>query len=213
MKEKWKNIKGFERYSISNLGRVKNNITGKVLKQRDSRNGYLRIGLRKGDVKYETPTTIHTHRLVAEHFIGIPKGDFEVNHINGIKHDNNVNNLEWVTASANINHAIKKGLISKERMAANIKNITSEESKRKSDESHRTPEYRKKMQKINKDTGVTKTVLKIDLITNKVISKYDNCHEAARSLFQEGFTNQDRLISRVARGIGNSAYGFKWKYE
>ena len=211
MRELWKEIEGFERYSISNQGRVRNDLTNNIIKARNSSNGYLRVGLRTGKHKYESPVTHSVHRLVAEHFIERTDLSLEVNHINGIKHDNKVQNLEWVTAKYNIEHAIKNGFITPETLRKNIENITSKESKRKSDESHRTPKYRVKMQKINRAKGVTKPIKQICIKSGAVIEIFDNAHEAARKLFSENFTTQDRLISRVARKNKGSAYGFEWR--
>ena len=70
MKEIFKKVtlKGFERYSVSNYGNVRNNISGNVLSKRKASNGYLRVNLRTGTVPYEKPTVVHVHRLVAESF-------------------------------------------------------------------------------------------------------------------------------------------------
>lgn len=54
MKE-FKKIKGFERYSVSDDGTVINNITGAILSQRESTNGYMRVNLRRGNEPYEKP--------------------------------------------------------------------------------------------------------------------------------------------------------------
>ena len=49
--EKWKIIKEYDRYSVSNLGRIKNNKSGQIISARKARNGYLRVNLRKGNIK------------------------------------------------------------------------------------------------------------------------------------------------------------------
>lgn len=112
-KEIFKDIEGYEGlYQISNFGNVKSNRNGKyfkekILKDRFNDRGYKTVYLFK-DGK---GSNRRTHRLVAEAFIcnGFNKPD--VNHINGIKSDNNVNNLEWVTKSENSCHAYKSGLM------------------------------------------------------------------------------------------------------
>ena len=108
--EKFKAISGYERYSVSNTGRVINNISGKELSQRRATNGYLRVNLRKGNIPYEKPHVASVHRLVADAFLVHEKGKDYVNHIDGNKCNNDVTNLEWCTASYNILHSHKMGL-------------------------------------------------------------------------------------------------------
>lgn len=204
--EIWKNISGYERYSVSNFGRVKNNISGKVLKTRKSRNGYLRVNLRKGNIKYEKPFVAHVHRLVAMAFLPAIEGKECVNHIDGNKVNNYASNLEWVTSRENTMHAIENGLMNPDYSEMNKR------SRQKSDAAHNTIRYREKMQAINQATEQTRPVMQIDMSTKRVLREYINCNEAARVLFGEG-TAKDRLISRCARGKCKSAYGFAWKYK
>ena len=123
MEEIWKPMpqEGFsENYEISNLGRVRSKerktiktyknglvksciINCKILKIRPSRYGYSRVILCLKDVGLKD---VYLHRMVAIAFLGYPiKPEYQVNHKNGIKHDNMVENLEWVTPSENIRHA------------------------------------------------------------------------------------------------------------
>ena len=206
----YKKIKGFERYSISNKGDVINNITGNKISQRLSSNGYYRFNVRRGDKKYEKPTTLYTHRVVAEHFIPNPENKPEVNHINGNKKDNRVENLEWVTSRENTLHAIEKGLI-KVDIDKFIKNTKSPDSLRKMKRTQNTPEMKELKRKINKATGVTKDIMQYTK-DGEFIKKYDNAHEAARHLFPDNFKYKDRLIARCARGQTKTAYGYKWEY-
>lgn len=104
--EIWKDIVGFEGiYQVSNLGRVKSlgndkNRKEKILKGSKDRVGYLFIRLNKeGKVK-----TFKVHRLVAQAFIPNTDNSLQVNHINEIKDDNRVENLEWCDCKYNINY-------------------------------------------------------------------------------------------------------------
>jgi hypothetical protein len=115
MEEIWKDIPEYEGlYQISNLGNVKsqhfNRMSGQkpgqLLKIRLTYNGYLYIQLRMGD----TSKTHFVHRLIAESFISNPDNKPVINHINGIKNDNRIENLEWCTQSENVRHAIDTGL-------------------------------------------------------------------------------------------------------
>nr|QBK92181.1 MAG: HNH endonuclease [Pithovirus LCPAC304] len=106
--EQWKNIEELSKYQISDEGQVRNKRTGKILKQ--SKNGYLTVSLRG---PYMKNYARRTHVLVAQTFIvnPDPKNQTIVNHIDGDKFNNNVNNLEWVTPSENYKHALETGLI------------------------------------------------------------------------------------------------------
>jgi hypothetical protein len=112
--EIWKQIKNYEGiYEISNLGRVKSlvrNTTGtntskvNYLKPHYTKNGYLRYVLSKnGKTKKKT-----MHRLIAEYFIENPLNKKCVNHKNGIRDDNTIENLEWSTHSENSIHGFRK---------------------------------------------------------------------------------------------------------
>ncbi len=107
--EEWRNVVGYEGlYQVSNLGRIKSLQRKKprIVKPDIIHTGYLRVMLYKdGKTKKH-----YTHVLVAKSFIPNPENKSDVNHINGIKTDNRVENLEWVTRSENIIHAFANGL-------------------------------------------------------------------------------------------------------
>lgn len=93
--EIWKKIDGFENYSVSNKGRVRNDDTLSILKQKKIA-GYLYIILNN--------KMLRVHRLVAQAFIPNPKKLPDVNHKNEIKTDNCVENLEWLSHIDNCNY-------------------------------------------------------------------------------------------------------------
>lgn len=116
MKEVWKNIEEYLNYQVSNLGRVRSlNYNGtketKVLTPGKCRNGYLKILLYKDGIR----ETRLIHRLVAKVFILNIENKSHVNHKDGNKQNNCVDNLEWCSQSENVKHAIKKGLGHKPR--------------------------------------------------------------------------------------------------
>ena len=112
MQEIWKDIVGYEGlYQVSNLGRVKSLGNTKARKEKillgvSISDNYLQIGLNKNGERKRYVI----HRLVAEAFIPNPLNKPQVNHINGNKKDNSVENLEWCTQCENIRHSIKKHL-------------------------------------------------------------------------------------------------------
>lgn len=136
--EIWKDIKGFEgSYEISNFGNVRsldryrycksktvpNFIKGQILKQRLDKDGYPVVNLKskgKSHIK-------KIHRLVAEAFIENTENKETINHKNGIKTDNRIENLEWATVTENNRHRsinwLSKPALTKEQITYIQKNV------------------------------------------------------------------------------------------
>ena len=117
-KEQWKQIAGFEGYQVSSFGNVKSverlvwngkgyvHKPSMILKQARNHKGYPIVYLSHNNRQ----KTVPVHRLVASAFIPNPFGKLQVNHINGDKGDNRIENLEWCTNEENQRHAWITGL-------------------------------------------------------------------------------------------------------
>lgn len=119
MEELWRPISGLEdNYEVSNLGRVRRiksgcgTYEGRILNFIENGKGYVIAPMTLNSKKYRR----YVHRLVADAFIPNPDGKPEVNHIDGNKRNNCVDNLEWVTRSENCAHACRTGLFDMSRV-------------------------------------------------------------------------------------------------
>ena len=110
-KEEWRDVVGYEKYfKISNKGNVFSKRSNKVLKLHTHPNGYYIFSTHL-DGRKSKAICFKVHRLVAKAFIDNPENKPVVNHIDGVKLNNNVNNLEWCTHKDNTKHAILMGLV------------------------------------------------------------------------------------------------------
>lgn len=105
--ETWKRIEDFPDYMVSSLGNVISTKSGKakVMRKRYHNRGYLQFILRNEN----GGKSFKGHRLVAAAFIPNDENKPQVNHINGVKDDNRVENLEWCTNLENAQHSWAKG--------------------------------------------------------------------------------------------------------
>lgn len=110
MIEEWRDVVGFEGFFlISSEGRLFSKRSNRLLKLFKNKRGYYCVATRIGGRNGQT-YCFKIHRLVAKAFISNPENLSTVNHINGVKDDNNVDNLEWMSVSDNTRHAFETGL-------------------------------------------------------------------------------------------------------
>ncbi len=95
--EEYKQIIDFDNYEVSNLGNVRNIKTGRILKGSVNNHGYLIVGLFKNNKRKNKKI----HRLIAEAFIENPENKPFVDHNDGNKTNNNINNIRFATVSEN----------------------------------------------------------------------------------------------------------------
>jgi len=187
--EIWKDIEGFNGlYQVSNLARVKSLKCGKtkILKQNNS-NGYLIVSFNKnGEREYP-----RVHRLVAKAFILNPENKSQVNHKNGIKTDNKLENLEWCTAQENMRHAFDTGL----KVGKKGENSPIFGDKH--------PLFGKK----GKDNKSSKPIYQYTK-SCEFIKKWNCMSDAANEL-----KIHNSSISQCAKGKRPSAGKYLWKYE
>lgn len=177
----WKDIPNFEGlYQASINGEIRSIYRyKKILKQSKSKNGYLKVMLCANGKR----KLISVHRLIAMTFLEDYKTNLQVNHKNGIKTDNRVDNLEMVTPSENIRHSFKNGL-----------------QKAKFGEDH--PLYKK----YGKENKTSKKVNQYDLDGN-FIKTWDSIMDVERKL-----KINNGNISSCCNGKKNNAGGFIWKH-
>ena len=125
--ELWKDVVGYEGiYQVSNTGKVCNIKTKKKLASAKIKSGYLTVSLWKNN----KGKTYSVHRLVATSFLPNIENKKCVDHIDGNRQNNNVNNLRWVTTKENANNTISIKRYRAVALKRIISNITKEKHKK-----------------------------------------------------------------------------------
>lgn len=185
LNEIWKKVAEFDNYSISNLGRVRNDKTGRILKQKTEKDGYFEVNLyRKTQRK-----TFRVHRLVALAFIPqLDKNRNEVDHIDFDRKNNRVDNLRWLTTQENLEH-------SRDRITEGIKNLKN------------NPPKPVKVPKV-----VKKPIQQIDINTGEIVAEYPSLTDAVKAT---GFNGGNISLSTKGKYLGkyNTYKGFGWRYK
>lgn len=208
MQELWKDLKRFDNlYQVSNKGRVRSLIHNVILKpaniayrNQEKSNGYQVVNIKK--------KIYYVHRLVAEEFIPNPDNLPQINHKDGNKQNNNVENLEWCTNSENMSHAYRLGLIcrTKSKCSKNQEKWREIFGKKyhatKANTIFKEQWFKEKYIKPNQ-----KAIIQLDKNGNK-IKEWESMKLAGEKL---NISKQN--ISACCRGIRKTAGGFIWKYK
>lgn len=205
MQEIWKDIKGYEdKYQISNLGNIKTikewagnkysskyKKCNKLIKPIKDSGGYYCVFLWKNS----KGKTHRIHRLVAETFIPNPEKLPCINHKDGNKQNNCINNLEWCTYKYNSNEAIRLGL-SNPIEGKNLKRWNG---------------------KFGKEHNKSKKIRQINKETNKTIAIFDSINDAYRKtgISPSNISTCCRKQINFKNGkswICRTAGGYKWEF-
>lgn len=214
-------------YSVSSQGEVRNDISGKFLAQ-SIQQGYQFVTIQIGK-----PKRCRVHRLVAEAFIPNPDNKQYVNHKDGVRNHNHVENLEWVTPSENTSHAWREGLVTSHRKKSvkqyNLDGSFMMEYESITDAAEQTGTLAEKIvmccqkkrtttnqyqwrysddkqdvYKVERPKTLSKRVGQYN--GDQLVAVYSSFREAARAV-----AGTSSAISRVCSGLNKTHKGYGWK--
>lgn len=220
-------------YSISDTGEIRNDITNLILKQQ-SQQDYKVVGLHIN----KKAKLCRVHRLVALMFIPNPENKPYINHIDGNRSNNNVDNLEWVTPAENTQHAVRTGLMPPTRQKPVVQydcqgnklqvfesineaaRLTNSDSTKISlccnhqRVTHNNYQWRfaseglESLSIVKPNPQQAQRVAQIDPVTDEIIAIYPTLHAAANAVH-----GTQSAITHVIKGDKQTKThkGFKWK--
>lgn len=202
-KEKWKPVKNFEEfYEISSFGHVRSKRKGIIMKDRLNNRGYHIIDLIMRDNEKTKRKTALVHKLVADAFLNNThqnpdgtkiKGRIQINHKDGNKDNNSIQNLEICDQSYNMKEAYRLGL-------------------RKYVSYEVTEEYREKMRKLSASPSAGKEIQMIDIESGNVLETFESSMDAVRKHPELELNHSSiRDAANHRRGI-KSYKGYIWKF-
>lgn len=204
--EIWKDIDGYPNYQVSNLGRVRSldriittkkgmvrNLKGKIMTPNPDLNNYQHLLLSKEGEQ----SGFLVHRLVAQAFLPNPDNKPEINHINTIRTDNRVENLEWCTRKENVNNPLSI------KNYHNRKVVMSDETKKKISLALKSRKMSKESIEKHRQK-VMKPILQFTK-SGEFIRKWDSATQAKIEL---GITT----IPDCLRQKSKTAGGYIWRY-
>lgn len=223
MEEIWKDVVGYEGlYQVSNLGRVRSldriinhrKLKGKILSQAYDTKGYLFVNLSKNNVA--KPKRVH--RLIANAFIEKINGKDYIDHINGIRDDNRIENLRWCTHQENDSFPISRlrRSLSNKGNQKWLGKHHSEETKRKISEAHKglkNPNYWNNLSDENKKkirlASRNACRVEVEQYTKDgvFLKKWDSISDIEKEL---GCHHAN--IRKCCIGKRKTLKGFVWKY-
>ena len=182
--EDWVVCEDYPSYMINREGQVKSNLTNKILKPSRLKTSYMCVGLRKDGKSY----TVRLHRLLAKAFIPNIENKPHIDHINGVREDNRLENLRWCTNKENQNFEL-----------ARINNSNALKGKKQSKES-----VEKRAKTLQKSIGKKVNQFTLD---GSFIRSFNSFNEAAR------ITGVwEASIRNCCIGKYQHAGGYIWKF-